>query len=190
MTHFAAMMAAAAGTTSGHVSQALKRQMYEDQHDDFDGSDDVQQAMWMGPPYTPYSLGHVPVPIRLPRPDLRPPTSLLETESFHLSPAFKEFMRQQIRDTEWDEVQFRGERAAYRTAMQRRRVPIINNPNSSYTHWMLGRDQQERDDEPPLVYKPATTTVIRSRRDSRLYNVWLDQEQPISAIVASGEMQD
>jgi len=184
---YLAAMAARARAEADASSAGTRAALEADMADRFDGEDDIQQAVWQGPGFRPYTLGHVPHARRLPNPDLISQRVLLENESLHLAPNFKEFMRQQIRDTEWDEVPFRGERAHYRTALQHRRLPIINNWDSMFSVWGLSKDNEDHELVPPLPYLPTAYVHNRSRENSDKYNVWMAQDQRVLATVQAAE---
>lgn len=61
----------------------------------------------------------------------RKESRIMEDATNYMSNASKINIAEQIEDSLFDEVPFRGERADYRLATQRRRMPIINNPGWS-----------------------------------------------------------
>ena len=99
-----------------------------------------------------------PYPRRNPLPYPRQQkATVLEDVSMNMSASSKEAMRQQIEDCDFDEVQFRGERADYRFETQRRGPhPIINNPG--LVNVTISQDSM---DEP--VIKPFRDTDHQAR---------------------------
>lgn len=90
----------------------------------------TQQAAWTREQFRPYWHGSRPFARRHAQPDRSTQTQILEDASLTLSDDYKRYMREQIADSEFDDIPFRGERAAYWSARERRRMPFVNNPGS------------------------------------------------------------
>lgn len=123
----------------------------DDEVELYSGESLTQQAMWTAEPYRPLHYGNPRYrQWRVPNPAPSTTRLLIEDVSLSLNPEYKEWMREAIEDTEWDDVPFRGERATYWPAREKRRIPFINHPNSVFSHAVLAEETLEEELRPTL----------------------------------------
>lgn len=127
----------------------------------------TQQNTWTTAPYVPANSGKGPLVRRLAVPDLQARTVMgaAEDQSLRLTDQYKEFMRQRIEDTEFDEVPFKGERASHWAGRSRRTLPIINHPNSDISY--VGIPPASLDED-PLPLPPRSSGAYKNPNLYRL----------------------
>lgn len=113
------------------------------------GELDTQQNLWTREKFRPYWHGSKPFARNQPVPSLTTSRRVMEEQSLSLTNDYKETIRRNIEDTEWDDVPFRGERADQWAGRDRRRLPIINHPNSEISWVTIGEDAASVDNFPP-----------------------------------------
>lgn len=96
----------------------------------------TQQAYWTVELPRRQVHGTLPYARRHAVPDRRQ-TPILIASGMHLSDEYKEYMRALIQDTEPVVIPFSGYRAHYNPELQRRRLPIINHPDSCFATYRI-----------------------------------------------------
>jgi hypothetical protein len=124
----------------------------------------TQEAVWDREMFRPYYYGREPFARRRAIPRLSTTRNIAEDVSLRLTPEFKLRMQQGIDNTEWDEVPFRGERASRWAARDRRRLPIINHPNSEQAWIKIPQEAADVVMVPPY----AQPTDVRAFNLARL----------------------
>lgn len=123
----------------------------------------TQQATWDREMFRPYWYGREPFKRRQAVPRLSTTRNIAEDVSLRLTPEVKMRMQAGIENTEWDEVPFRGERASRWAARDRRRLPIINHPNSEQAWIKIPENAAAVDMIPPHA-QPNVVRRLNLRR--------------------------
>lgn len=123
----------------------------------------TQEATWDREQFRPYYYGREPFKRRQAVPSLSTTRNIIEDVSLRLTDEYKERMRSNIENTEWDEVPFRGERASRWAGRDRRRLPFINHPNSEQAWVCIPPLAQEVNMVPPYAQPSDPINLNLSR---------------------------
>lgn len=150
----------------------LRAQMDMDE-DPYEADLEPQQANWTTQPLKGQHYGREPFKRNMPVAPLRAPSRVTEETQLEMNDAYKEYMRQMIEDTEWDAPPLQGERASLWPDRERRRMPIINHPNSVYSVLRVPPESEAIAPVGPLPKPEGVVAVNWTALESDDPNVWM-----------------